>query len=139
VSVIQKSVRGALPHKDGKQRHSDRAIASRYGELLRWLVPLLIVVFWQLASSLGWLNPRVLPGPFAVVNALWNLIVTGKIWEHFFISLQRASLGILIGAGLGFTFGLLTGIGRWLHIFFDSTFQMVRTIPALALIPLVIV
>jgi sulfonate transport system permease protein len=138
VSVIQKTVHSALPRRGRKQAKSE-STTSPYSELLRWLVPLLIVVFWQVASSLGWLNPRVLPGPIAVVGAFWNLVESGKIWEHFFISLQRAGFGILIGAGLGFTFGLLTGIGRWVHIFFDSTFQMVRTIPALALIPLVIV
>jgi sulfonate transport system permease protein len=138
MSVIQKSFQSTRSRKENKIP-SDNATASRYGELLRWLVPFLIVTFWQLASSLGWLNPRVLPGPVSVVSAFWNLVETGKIWEHFFISLQRTSLGILIGAGLGFAFGLLTGLGRWLHIFFDSTFQMVRTIPALALIPLVIV
>ena len=47
-------------------------------------------------------------------------------------------LGLAIGGGLGLVLGLLTGSVRWLETLLDSTIQMVRNIPALALIPLVI-
>lgn len=110
----------------------------RYAEPLRWVVPLAIIGLWQLGSSLGWINPRVLPAPSAVFFALSELAGSGRLWEHFLISLQRAGTGITIGAGLGFALGVLTGTARWAHLLLDSTFQMVRTIPSLALIPLVI-
>lgn len=108
------------------------------GEWIRWLVPLLVVLGWQLASSTGLLNPRVLPAPSAVVAAAWELARSGELGRHFLISLQRAGLGILIGGGLGFTFGILTGTFRAANLLLDTTFQMIRTIPNLALIPLVI-
>ncbi|WP_272976837.1 ABC transporter permease subunit [Deinococcus geothermalis] len=108
------------------------------GEWVRWLVPLLMVLVWQLAASTGWLNPRVLPAPSAVVAAAWELARTGELGRHFLISLQRAGLGILIGGGLGFLFGILTGTFRVANLLLDTTFQMLRTIPNLALIPLVI-
>ncbi|GAQ23790.1 taurine transport system permease protein, ssuC [Deinococcus grandis] len=108
------------------------------GEWVRWLVPLLIVLGWQLAASTDLLNPRVLPAPSAVVTAAWELARSGELGRHFLISLQRAGLGILIGGGLGFTFGILTGTFRAANLLLDTTFQMIRTIPNLALIPLVI-
>ena len=37
-----------------------RSVGAR---LLPWLVPVALVVFWQVASSLGWLSTRVLPAP----------------------------------------------------------------------------
>lgn len=109
-----------------------------YAGWLRWAVPLLILGSWQIASSVGWINARILPAPTAVVGALVELIQSGKLWEHFSISLQRAGSGVLIGAGLGFGLGIFTGVQRWGYILLDSTFQMIRTIPSLALIPLVI-
>jgi len=107
-------------------------------EWVRWLVPLLIVTLWQLASSVGWLNSRVLPAPSAVVGAFWDLARSGELWHHFIISLQRAGLGVLLGGGLGFAFGILNGTSRIANLLLDTSFQMGRTVPNLALIPLVI-
>ena len=107
-------------------------------EGVRWLVPALLVALWQLASSLGWLNPRVLPAPSAVALAFWELARSGELWHHFLISLGRAGSGVLIGGALGFALGILTGTFRAAHLLLDSSFQMLRTIPNLALIPLVI-
>lgn len=106
--------------------------------LLPWVLPLCLLLVWQLASSNGWLSTRILPAPLAVLDAAWNLTVTGELWDHVSISAGRALLGLLIGGGLGLLLGLLTGSVRWLETMLDSTIQMVRNIPALALIPLVI-
>ncbi|GAA4427393.1 aliphatic sulfonate ABC transporter permease SsuC [Acidovorax lacteus] len=106
--------------------------------LLPWLVPVGLVVVWQLASSLGWLSSRVLPAPVDVATAFWRLASSGELWTHVKVSAGRALLGLAIGGGLGLLLGLLTGSVRWAETLLDSTIQMVRNIPALALIPLVI-
>jgi sulfonate transport system permease protein len=54
------------------------------------------------------------------------------------VSALRACYGLLVGGGLGLVLGLLTGSFRIAETLLDSTLQMVRNIPALALIPLVI-
>jgi sulfonate transport system permease protein len=105
---------------------------------LPWLVPAVLIGLWQLASSHGWLSSRVLPAPWDVVTAAWQLAATGELWHHVQISAGRALSGLAIGGGLGLLLGLLTGSVRWLEALLDSTLQMVRNIPALALIPLVI-
>lgn len=108
------------------------------GEWTRWVVPALILLVWQGASQVGWLNSRVLPAPTAVIGAFWELARSGELWHHFLISLQRAGLGVLLGGGLGFLFGILNGTSRVANLLLDTSFQMGRTIPNLALIPLVI-
>ena len=106
--------------------------------LLSWLVPVTLVVFWQVASSLGWLSTRVLPAPVDVVKAFWTLTLSGELWTHVKVSAGRALAGLAIGGGLGLVLGLLTGSVRFFETLLDSSIQMVRNIPALALIPLVI-
>jgi len=103
-----------------------------------WMVPVLLVVVWQAASQLGWLSTRVLPAPLAVVEAAWTLAASGELWKHVWISTWRALAGLAIGGGLGLVLGLLTGTFRVAATLLDSTLQMVRNIPPLALIPLVI-
>jgi sulfonate transport system permease protein len=112
--------------------------ASVAGRLVPWLVPVGLIVFWQIASSLGWLSTRVLPAPVDVVKAAWGLAVSGELWTHVKVSAGRALAGLAIGGGTGLVLGLLTGSMRFFETLLDSTIQMVRNIPALALIPLVI-
>ena len=115
-----------------------RVLRSAWKRFLPWLVPVLLIAVWQASSSFGWLSTRILPAPLAVVSALWALAVTGELWTHVQVSAGRALIGLAIGGGLGLLLGLLTGSVRFFETLLDSSIQMVRNIPALALIPLVI-
>jgi len=106
--------------------------------LLPWLVPVLLLVLWQLSSTLGWLSNRVLPAPLDVLTAFWTLAASGELWTHVKVSAARALTGLAIGGGLGLLLGLLTSSVRLAETLLDSTIQMARNIPALAMIPLVI-
>ena len=115
------------------------ALLRAAGErLLPWLVPLALLVLWHVASVSGWLATRVLPAPAEVLKAAWTLTVSGELWTHVKVSAGRALLGLAIGGGLGLLLGLLTGSLRTAETLLDTSFQMLRNIPALALIPLVI-
>lgn len=116
-----------------------RQWAAAVGQrLLPWLVPVALIAAWQVSSAQGWLSSRVLPAPFDVLKAAWALAESGELWTHVQVSAGRALAGLAIGGGLGLLLGLLTGSLRWAETLLDSTVQMVRNIPALALIPLVI-
>ncbi|CAM5414326.1 aliphatic sulfonate ABC transporter permease SsuC [Eoetvoesiella caeni] len=106
--------------------------------LAPWMLPAAVLVFWQMAVDSGLLSSQLLPAPTAVLRAGWELTVTGEIWEHLAISSYRAVAGFAIGGGLGLILGMLTGLSRWNELLLDSSMQMVRNIPHLALIPLVI-
>lgn len=105
---------------------------------LPWLVPLTILVAWELASASGWLSTRVLPEPRAVLAAFVSLLRSGELLHHVLVSTGRALAGLAIGGSAGLLLGLLCGSFRWAETLLDSSLQMLRNIPALALIPLVI-
>ena len=111
---------------------------SLFDRALPWLLPAAILVAWQLASQSGWLSTRVLPEPWAVLKAFWTLSASGELWHHVATSTWRALSGFAIGGGLALALGLLTGSIKGAETALDSTLQMVRNIPPLALIPLVI-
>ena len=106
--------------------------------LLPWLLPILLLLFWQLASVAGWLNHRVLPAPTEVLVAFWQLLSSGDLFRHLAVSFARVAAGFVIGAGLGLLLGLLTGVSRLGETLLDTTLQMLRNIPPLAILPLVI-
>ncbi|KEF42760.1 MAG: hypothetical protein ER33_04275 [Cyanobium sp. CACIAM 14] len=116
--------------------------SGRRGRLKRtlvpWLVPALLLAFWQVSSMLGWIPTRILPAPTAIALAGLQLARSGELWTHLSVSAARAGGGFLIGASLGLFFGVLNGLLRRAELLLDSSFQMLRNIPPLAMIPLVI-
>ena len=106
--------------------------------LLPWVVPALLLVVWQILSATGLLSSQVLPSPLETLRAAWRLTASGELWTHVSVSTLRALAGLAVGGGLGLALGLITGTWRSAETLLDSTIQMVRNIPALALIPLVI-
>ena len=103
-----------------------------------WFLPVGIVALWQLASSTGWLSSRILPSPEGVVEAFWSLSVSGELWQHLAISSWRAAIGFSIGGSIGLVLGLITGMSKLGERLLDTSVQMLRNVPHLALIPLVI-
>lgn len=106
--------------------------------LAPWALPVALLTAWQLAVVSGLLSTRILPAPSAVLSAGWELLRSGEIWTHLAISGWRAGIGFAIGGGLGLLLGFITGLSKWGERFLDSSVQMIRNVPHLALIPLVI-
>ena len=109
-----------------------------FQQVIPWIVPMLLIVSWQLLVQVGWLSTRVLPAPTGVLSAGIRLAVSGELFHHIGISAWRALVGFIIGAGIGLTLGFLNGLFPIAEKLLDTSLQMVRNIPHLALIPLVI-
>jgi sulfonate transport system permease protein len=106
--------------------------------VIQWIVPLAIVLLWQAAGVSGLLSARALPAPSDVALAGWKLLKSGDLAHNMVVSFWRASVGFIIGGGIGFAFGLANDLSPLSNRLSDTTLQMVRNIPHLALIPLVI-
>jgi sulfonate transport system permease protein len=123
VEILPRVRRLRLPRADG---------------LVQWIVPLAIVLIWQIACEAGLVPARVLPAPSEVVLAGWKLLLSGELARNIWVSFWRAAAGFVIGGGIGFAFGLANGLSELSNRLTDTTLQMVRNVPHLALIPLVI-
>jgi NitT/TauT family transport system permease protein len=127
--------------------------AIRIGRAL--LVPVLVLVLWEVLCRAGVFSPLVLPSPTAVLRRwlayarplqprdpavqgwlAWSL--SGELWLDVVGSLYRVLGGFAIGAGLALPLGLLMGAKPWLHDLLDPILQVLRPIPPIAFIPLAI-
>ena len=106
--------------------------------LLPWLAPAVLLLIWQTGASIGWIDSQTLPPPTAVFRALLNLARTGELWNDIVVSSARAGAGFIAGGSIGFILGMLNGLSGLSEKLTDTTLQMLRNIPHLALIPLVI-
>ncbi len=107
--------------------------------LLPWVVPVLLVAGWQWAVATGHVSSQKVPAPSAVLEAGWRLTRTHELPTHLWESTKRALLGLTVGGSIGLALGFLNGLSPWSNRLLDSSVQMVRNVPHLALIPLAIV
>ena len=102
----------------------------------------LIIGVWQLLCS----NPgATLPPPSKVLSTSWELITDpfydrggldkGLFW-HLLASLKRVALGYALAAAVGIAIGVLIGQSRLALRALDPIFQVFRTVPPLAWLPL---
>jgi nitrate/nitrite transport system permease protein len=105
------------------------------------VIALLLVIWELLCSSPG----ASLPPPSKVLEDTWELIVDpfydrggidkGLFW-HMSASLQRVALGYTLAAVAGVALGTLVGQSVWAMRGLDPIFQVLRTVPPLAWLPL---
>jgi sulfonate transport system permease protein len=105
---------------------------SRYGVLLGFLT------LWQVASSVGWVNPAVFPPVDAIVAALWKGIVGGALLDDIAISLQRSGTAFTAAVLVAIPLGLFMGQVRAVERALDPILQVFRQTSALALYPVFI-
>lgn len=102
------------------------------------ILPLTVLILWQIFGSLGIVSKTLLPTPYAIGQAFYDLLISGELIRHVRISIWRAAVGFLIGGSLGLAFGLFVGLFRKFEQTLDPSVQMLRTIPHLAITPLFI-
>jgi sulfonate transport system permease protein len=103
-----------------------------------WVVPVLLLGAWELLARTGAIPPTLFPAPLDVGRAGVEAAGKGSLLTHLGVSALRAFGGLLIGGSAGLVLGLATGLSRPLQLVLDGPLQMLRAIPALALVPLVI-
>ncbi|MFJ2839605.1 MULTISPECIES: ABC transporter permease [Nocardia] len=120
-------------------------LARVTGQRPRWLslglraaLPAAVVAAWWVGSASGAISPRVIASPGAVWAALLELLDGGRLIDFALASFGRAAAGVAIGVSVGLVLGLLSGLSSLGEELVDSTMQIVRAVPFLALVPLFI-
>jgi sulfonate transport system permease protein len=109
------------------------------GSLVGFALPLTLLAVWQIASVSGLVKPYLLPPPAAVATTLWELTLNGTLARHVQASMTRWVIGFVLGGGLGLLLGSWVGLSRGAERALDTSVQMLRTVPFLAMAPLLII
>jgi len=102
------------------------------------LVPLAILLSWQLIAASGVVPSYRLPSPASVVEAATDMSASGAIWLHVAISTQRVLLGFVAGALIGLVVAAIVGLSRAGSILLGPILGGLRAVPSLAWLPLLI-
>jgi sulfonate transport system permease protein len=115
-----------------------RDIAALRRVVLPWLLPFGLVGLWQILSMNGWISTSIVPAPSEIWIAARQLADRGELQHDILVSLRRVAVGFSAGATIGLLLGVLVGLSELAHDVVDRSLQMVRTVPHLALVPLMI-
>ncbi len=107
------------------------------------LRPLISIAFvltvWQVSHVTGLTNSNLFPGPFDVARASVKMFNDGVLLKDLKVSITRAAVGFGIGASLGVLIGILTARVFLVRLAIYPFFNIMRPIPAIALVPIAIV
>ncbi len=115
-----------------------RNAGSAHRQGMGLIIPIALLLIWELLSRIGIFPPNLLPAPSTVALTLWGLLISGELLAHISVTLYRVFLGFLLGSVAATVLGALTGYSRFAHNLLDPLFQALRNIPSLAWVPLFI-
>jgi nitrate/nitrite transport system permease protein len=142
--TIVEPIRLARPQAPGFVK--EKLAAMGRGFMSHVLPPLLIIgvllLIWQMLGS----RPgAALPSPSKVVQDTWELIIdpfynrggndVGLAWQ-LLASLKRVAYGYSLAVVVGVSLGVLVGQSTWALRGLDPLFQVLRTVPPLAWLPI---
>jgi sulfonate transport system permease protein len=104
--------------------------------LLGWIIPVSVLLVWELLARMGMLPANWLPAPTVVAQTIYQLAVAGELWKHVGITLGRVAVGFLLGASAGTLLGGLTGYLPVARKLLDPSLQALRSVPSIAWVPL---
>ena len=102
------------------------------------IVPLALLLAWEVLSRLGVFAEHLVPSPTAVANEIIYLWNKGVLVEHVWTTTYRVILGFAAGTLIATVLGSLTGASRLARELLDPTIQALKAVPSLAWVPLFI-
>jgi NitT/TauT family transport system permease protein len=110
--------------------------------VLALIVPLLLLAFWQVATTLRW--TLLIPTPYAVaeymidfaVGGIYDDAYSGTLLTHLLASMSRVYGGFALAALFALPIGIMVGRMPVARMLLDPFLQVMRPIPVTAWLPL---
>ena len=140
--------RPAAPAPAGPDEQRTRTAPSRRSfatAVVRWSVRIaalaVAVGVWHVLTErdvVMWLRFNRIPGPGEVAEAFGTQLTTTLYYQDLAQSLIRILTGFAVAAVLGIGLGILLARSRWFSDILQPLIEVVRPIPAIALVPVAI-
>ncbi|MGE2732771.1 ABC transporter permease [Mycolicibacterium vaccae] len=145
VGAVPTQAPAAAPRPPLRQVLAELLPAGLRTRSAAFLLPLIpiggFLVLWHLLTHYGvvaWLRFNRMPTPASVLEAFVARIGSGSYYDDLLASLQRILLGFGLAAVIGIALGILIGRSEVARMTLRPFIEIIRPIPAIALVPLTI-
>jgi ABC-type nitrate/sulfonate/bicarbonate transport system permease component len=98
--------------------------------------PIALLLLWELAARFHVIDARFFPAPTSIFKVFVELLRSGELQGHIWISLQRLLLGVLAGGIPALILGVCMGLNRSLRSILEPLISATYPIPKSAIVPL---
>lgn len=102
------------------------------------LVLLALLSLWWSAAHWAWVSPVFLPGPQVTWAALTDGWHSGDLARLSLATVERMFYGWALASVAGVVLGALIGVSATLRVWLTPTLELIRPLPASAIVPIVI-
>ena len=107
-----------------------------FGQLLPFIGPIALFVFWYVAVSAGWVNKVLMPSPVDTINHLFDALANGNMMGDIDTTFMRTMIAFGIAAAIGVPLGIALGSSEPAYRSVEFLIDFFRSTPSSALIPL---
>ena len=107
-----------------------------FGQLLPFIGPIALFVFWYLAVSAGWVNKVLMPSPVDTTSHLFDALANGNMMGDIDTTFMRTMIAFGIAAAIGVPLGIALGSSEPAYRSVEFLIDFFRSTPSSALIPL---
>jgi NitT/TauT family transport system permease protein len=97
---------------------------------------LVVIGIWHVCVTAFNVSHLIFPGPAGVARAVYDVLVSGEIWPHLWVTLYEILAGFAVGALAGFLLGALIGQSALLEAVLYPYVVAFQTVPKVAIAPL---
>ena len=98
-------------------------------------VALGLIGLWQLGANAGLISPVFFPGPDRSFGTLWEQLHDVEFWSVLGETVRRMVLGFISASLVGIGAGAAIGLSARLRTYVEPTLELIRPLPASAVIP----
>lgn len=102
-------------------------------------VLVLLLGLWELAAAAGWIDSFIMSSPSHIWNTLKELVSTGTLFHHTWVSMLETVAGFAIGTALGYFAAIILWWNNFLKEVFEPYVVVLNSLPKIALGPIIII
>lgn len=128
-------------HESAEQKEYLRKLKAkkRLIIVLRLLLLVFIIVFWEAVTRFNWLDPFIFSSPGRIVNTFIRLCKEGSLFSHVFTTLWETVVGFLLGTILGILIAVVLWLSETCSKVLEPYLVVANALPKIALGPVFIV
>ena len=107
--------------------------------VVRIAVLVVLLVLWELAAALKWVNPFITSSPSRILKTIAGLYQSGDLFYHVGITLLETLAGFTIAIVLGYSIALLLWWSEAFRKIAEPYIVVLNALPKIALGPLIII
>jgi NitT/TauT family transport system permease protein len=118
-----------------------RIRSRRFTAVARWVLPTAVLIIaiasWHLIVTINDIPHYILPGPFAVLEALFAN--WGSLIESWYVTMAITAMALTLAVTVGVGIAVLFNLSKWVEMSFFPYAVVLQVTPIIAVAPLIFI